>query len=196
MEGDPMSLREQWINVIYRVATGSARLRAALAPFLALIFFSLITLLAWLCYRLDRWLDWPQVPPYPFNIVVAIPIFAAGIPLVLWCVMRFLKARGTPVPLSPPQELVTTGPYAVTRNPMLTGLFTVLFGIGVWLSSIGVMFICTPLLILLNVLELKFIEEPELEKRLGAPYIEYKKRIPMFVQRLRRGHNGNGGKLS
>jgi protein-S-isoprenylcysteine O-methyltransferase Ste14 len=28
--------------------------------------------------------------------------------------------------------------------------------------------------------ELKAIEEPELEKRLGKDYVEYKKRVPMF----------------
>ncbi len=34
-------------------------------------------------------------------------------------------------------------------------------------------------------LELKYIEEPELEKRLGQPYVAYKKRVPMFLPRLK-----------
>jgi protein-S-isoprenylcysteine O-methyltransferase Ste14 len=29
-------------------------------------------------------------------------------------------------------------------------------------------------------LEFKIIEEPELEKRLGTPYVKYKKKVPMF----------------
>jgi protein-S-isoprenylcysteine O-methyltransferase Ste14 len=35
------------------------------------------------------------------------------------------------------------------------------------------------------VLEIKAIEEPELEKRLGKEYLEYKKRTPMFIPGLR-----------
>jgi hypothetical protein len=35
-----------------------------------------------------------------------------------------------------------------------------------------------------NNLELKVIEEPELEMRLGEVYREYKKRVPMFFLRF------------
>jgi len=42
----------------------------------------------------------------------------------------------------------------------------------------------TPLFILLNFLELKAIEEPELEKRLGKNYSKYKKRVSMFIPKL------------
>jgi protein-S-isoprenylcysteine O-methyltransferase Ste14 len=63
---------------------------------------------------------------------------------------------------------------------MLTGLFALLFGIGVLLESVSLIFIFTPLFILVNVWELKAIEEPELLKRLGQDYIEYRKSTPMF----------------
>jgi protein-S-isoprenylcysteine O-methyltransferase Ste14 len=33
--------------------------------------------------------------------------------------------------------------------------------------------------------ELKAVEERELEKRLGKDYVEYKKRVPMFIPRLK-----------
>jgi len=35
------------------------------------------------------------------------------------------------------------------------------------------------------VLELKVIEGPGLEKRLGKEYLEYKKRVPMFIPYLK-----------
>jgi protein-S-isoprenylcysteine O-methyltransferase Ste14 len=47
-----------------------------------------------------------------------------------------------------------------------------------------IVFIFTPLFIAFNVWELKAIEEPELEKRLGTEYLEYKKRTPMFLPDL------------
>lgn len=103
---------------------------------------------------------------------------------MLWSVLHFVKVKGTPVPFNPPPKLVTTGPYTYVRNPMLTGLFILLFGLGVLFRSISLVSIFTPLFILLNLLELKAIEEPELEKRLGKEYLEYKKRVPMFIPRL------------
>jgi protein-S-isoprenylcysteine O-methyltransferase Ste14 len=67
---------------------------------------------------------------------------------------------------------------------MLTGVFVLLFGFGVLLGSISLVYIFTPLFILFNVWELKAVEEKELEKRLGEEYIEYRKRVPMFIPRL------------
>jgi len=68
---------------------------------------------------------------------------------------------------------------------MLTGVFIMLFGLGAMFGSVSLVFIFTPLFILVNVMELKAIEEPELGKRLGEEYLEYKKRTPMFVPDLR-----------
>jgi len=63
---------------------------------------------------------------------------------------------------------------------MLTGVFFLLFGFGVLFGSVFLLTVFTPLFILINVWELKSIEEVELEKRLGQDYIEYRKRTPMF----------------
>ena len=51
------------------------------------------------------------------------------------------------------------------------------------LTPIGVTIFClfAALFVLVNVLELKEIEEPELMKRLGGEYIEYRRQTPMFI---------------
>jgi len=105
---------------------------------------------------------------------------------MIWSVLHFFRIKGTPVPFNPPPKLVTTGPYAYVRNPMVSGVFIWLFGLGVLLRSISLVFIFTPLFVLVNVLELKIIEEPELEKRLGKEYVKYKKKVPMFIPWLKR----------
>ena len=64
---------------------------------------------------------------------------------------------------------------------MLAGVFLVLFGIGFAVNSVSLVVLFTPLYVLLNVWELKNIEEPELVKRLGNAYIEYRKQTPMFI---------------
>jgi len=96
--------------------------------------------------------------------------------------------------LNPPSKLVTSGPYMYVRNPMLNGLFVFFFGLGILLKSISLTLIFTPLFILFNILELKLIEEPELEKRFGAQYVEYKRRVPMFIPRLKRNSQKNSPK--
>jgi len=53
------------------------------------------------------------------------------------------------------------------------------------LQSISLLFIFTPLFILFNVWEIKAIEEPELERRLGKEYLEYKTKVPGFIPRLK-----------
>ena len=176
-----MSVRDKWIEFIYKTATGSKKVRTLLTPVGALIFFTFLILLLLASKIIDRLLHFPEIFPPSFCSVTAIPVISLGVLLAGWSIFYFLKVSGTPVPLNPPPELVTSGPYAFVRNPMLTGVCIILFGFGLSMNSFSMVFIFTPLFILLNVLELIFIEEPELEKRLGEPYKEYKKRVPMFL---------------
>ena len=97
--------------------------------------------------------------------------------------------KGTPVPINPPPILIKSGPFAYARNPMVTGIFIILFGLGVYFSSVSLILLFTPMFIFINIWELKAIEEPELEKRLGEEYIEYKNRTPMFIPTLRKKKN-------
>ena len=67
---------------------------------------------------------------------------------------------------------------------MLTGVFLFLFGVGFGLNSVSLVLVFTSLYVLLNVSELKHIEEPELVRRLGDEYIEYRRNTPMFIPML------------
>jgi len=66
---------------------------------------------------------------------------------------------------------------------MLTGVFLFLFGIGFSFNSVSLVFFFTQLYVLINMWELKKIEEPELIMRLGDEYIEYRRNTPMFIPR-------------
>jgi len=93
------------------------------------------------------------------------------------------SARGTPVPFNLPRELVVAGPYAWTRNPMLTGVFSRPFGLGFLLHPVSLVFVWTPAFVAFNAVELKLVEEPELERRFGESYGEYRHRVPRFLPR-------------
>jgi protein-S-isoprenylcysteine O-methyltransferase Ste14 len=109
---------------------------------------------------------------------------AAGTALWLWCASLFWQARGTPVPFNPPRELVVVGPYTWVRNPMMSAVFAGLCGLGMAIHSWSLVLVWTPLFIIIDSIELKVVEEPELDARLGAAYIEYKTRVPMFLPRI------------
>jgi protein-S-isoprenylcysteine O-methyltransferase Ste14 len=128
--------------------------------------------------------------PDRLAILLSLPLFSIALFMIAWSIHHFLKAKGTPVPINPPPRVVKSGPYAYSRNPMITGVFVLLFGIGVLLESVSLLFIFTPLFILINVWELKAIEEPELLKRLGQEYAEYHEITPMFFPKIRKRKSG------
>lgn len=179
-----MTLKTKLIEIIYSLATSSRKVRNFFTPLWALFFALLVFLFVILALQVDRLLGIIGIFSRPLSLILASVFFLVAFILIGWSVLVFLKAKGTPVPLNPPPQLVTTGPYAYVRNPMLTGLFALLFGIGVLLGSLSLLVIFTPLFIFIMVWELKAIEEPELLKRLGQNYAEYRKNTPMFFPSL------------
>jgi protein-S-isoprenylcysteine O-methyltransferase Ste14 len=175
-----MTLKTKWIETIYNLATSSRRTRNVFTP-LGALFFAFVTFsFVILALQVDKLIGITDIFSRPFSIIFASALFLVAFILIGWSVLFFLRAKGTPVPLNPPPQLVATGPYAYVRNPMLTGVFALLFGIGGLLGSVSLLVLFTPLFILVNVWELKAIEEPELLKRLGQDYIDYRKSTPMF----------------
>ena len=179
-----ISLRERLVKLFHRIATGTKKTRNLLTPVGVLIFGLFTASFVLLGLLLDQALSlrWPI--PQAVSSLISIPILAAGIATTAWSVFHFVKVKGTPVPFNPPPVLVDTGPYRYARNPMLTGVFLMLFGAGIAIGSLSLVLVFTPLYILLNVAELKNIEEPELERRLGEDYVAYRRRTPMFIPRF------------
>lgn len=176
------------LKLFHSVATGSRWKRNLLTPVGLLMFGLTLAAVIVLGLFTDRVLPIPRLLPGNLGKIIGTVLLVLGAALCGWCVLHFRRAKGTPVPFNPPQELVVAGPYVWMRNPMVTGVFTGLFGVGLVLHSASVVFIWTPLYILAHVIELKKVEEPELELRFGAAYAEYKQTVPMFIPRpWRRG---------
>jgi len=176
-----MEFRRHWVDLIHKAATGTKKTRIALTP-IGLTVFGVFTALFVLgSVFVDRLLGLPDLLPVGARLLVSLPLIAAGVFISAWSAFQFIKVKGTPIPFNPPPQLVKSGPYRVVRNPMLAGVFLMLFGIGFAVSSVSLVVFFTPLYVLLNVWELKNIEEPELEKRLGNAYIEYRRKTPMFI---------------
>ncbi|UCG85173.1 MAG: isoprenylcysteine carboxylmethyltransferase family protein [Gemmatimonadota bacterium] len=181
------------LRLFHSVATGSRWKRELLTPLGLLVFGATLAVVVVLGLFTDRLLRMPELLPGSLGVSIGVVLLVLGSTLCGWCVLRFTKAKGTPVPFNPPKELVVTGPYVWMRNPMVTGVFAGLFGLGFIFHSLSIVLIWTPLYVLAHVIELKKVEEPELELRFGAAYTEYKRAVPMFIPRpWRRGSVRSG----
>lgn len=180
-----MKLRERWVNYLYEAATGSREYRSIRTPIGLAVFAAFTALFIVMAIFADKALDLPWPFPSNFSQIVACALLIPGAGLVVWTGLLFRTSRGTPVPVNPPRELVVTGPYRHTRNPMLTGVFLLMFGLGFVIHSLSLVFVFTPLYALAHAWELKHIEEPELVKRFGDDFVAYRERTPMFFPRIK-----------
>ncbi|MFB3886839.1 MAG: isoprenylcysteine carboxylmethyltransferase family protein [Thermodesulfobacteriota bacterium] len=174
-----MSLSDKWIDCVCRRAR-SSKTRILLSPAGAILYWVILGLFILASLWMDKFFRLPNPFSPLLSIAVSVPIFALGLSLPLWSVFYFIKTRGLSVLFNPPTRLVTAGPYAYSRNPMTVGIVMLLLGLGVLLGSTSLIFVFTPLFVSLNVLELRVMEEPELEKRFGNEYLEYKRKVPRF----------------
>ncbi len=177
---------DRYADFVYRIATGSRKLKIIITLPIALLFFSLVALFVLASIWVDKRFLFFHFDSSWWSLSLAIFFLVLGWLICAWLAMAFFLARGTPVPFNPPPKLMTTGLYTYSRNPMLLGLFIFLIGLGVLFGSLSLIFIFTPLFILINVLYLKAVEEKEMEKKFGSEYLEYKMKVPMFIPKLKR----------
>lgn len=110
---------------------------------------------------------------------------SGGLTLFLYTVVLFRTyGKGTLAPWTPTQKLVVFGPYRYCRNPMITGVFFILIGESMVYYSINIL-IWAGVFFLINTTYFLLKEEPDLYKRFGEEYLEYKKNVPRWIPRLK-----------
>lgn len=108
---------------------------------------------------------------------------AGGAVLVAWCQWAFiLRGRGTPAPFDAPRLVVAAGPYRLVRNPMYLGGFLVLAGFGLVERS-GAIVIFSALWLLVVHLAVVGLEEPDLRRKFGSGYEDYRRTVPRWLPR-------------
>lgn len=83
-------------------------------------------------------------------------------------------------------RLATAGVYAKVRHPQYTGLFMIIFGEGIvhWPTIVSVA--AFPIIVGAYVL-LARKEERDVLREFGNEYLEYRRRVPMFIPRFMNG---------
>jgi protein-S-isoprenylcysteine O-methyltransferase Ste14 len=112
----------------------------------------------------------------------------AGLALLVLTIRMFiLIGQGTIMPWDPTRRLITTSLYGYVRNPMILGVLTVEVGEAILFASWGIFFLAV-IFFVINTVYFIYSEEPGLEKRFGAEYVEYKQNVPRWIPRIRPWH--------
>ena len=163
----------------------ASRLVATMAG--ATVFLVLAPLaIRWASEALDGWRSLGRFGPNPASVILGGTIVTIGLSLVLWtAVTQITRGRGTPVPMMPPLELLTRGPFALCRNPLWFGALSTYLGLAI-ASGVAWGVAIVAALVIPVALYHGRIEERELEARFGQAYLEYRARTPFMIPRLYR----------
>ncbi len=146
---------------------------------ISLLFFALYLGVPLAGLTIDRGVSLATLP-VPVRLA-GLVFLLAGLAGLAWCFSLFAGARGTPNPRFPPTRLVTSGPYAWTRNPIAGSHFLAVLGVALLVGSPGAVLIVFLLGIPANLLIRH--EERTLESRFGAEYRAYRESVPRWIPR-------------
>ncbi|HEV3076246.1 MAG TPA: isoprenylcysteine carboxylmethyltransferase family protein [Thermoanaerobaculia bacterium] len=119
----------------------------------------------------------------PWAVLLGWAVMAVGAALAASCVWTFVRrGQGTPAPFDAPRQVVAAGPYRFVRNPMYLGGFLVLCGFGLVERS-GAIVIFSALWLLVVHLAVVFLEEPDLRRKFGSTYEDYRRTVPRWLPR-------------
>ncbi|NLN79045.1 MAG: hypothetical protein GX141_09020 [Armatimonadetes bacterium] len=139
-------------------------------------------------WALDRAFGLSRLFGMPWSSIVGAAGILVGLFWVLWSWSYLLfVGRGLPLELcgralQPTRFLVTTGPYAYSRNPMMLGLLSILLGIAFLRGSVTA-FVSVPVIALLWLFVAES-EEAELLLRFAKDYSKYRTEVPLLLPRL------------
>lgn len=117
------------------------------------------------------------------TLLLGIIFVVLGLVLLARTISLFISAgEGTISPWDPTQKLVVEGIYRYVRNPMISGVITVLVGETLALGSPSLV-IYLIFAVTINLIYIPLVEEPGLEERFGEDYQLYKENVSRWIPR-------------
>ncbi|HEY1500217.1 MAG TPA: isoprenylcysteine carboxylmethyltransferase family protein [Acidobacteriaceae bacterium] len=117
-------------------------------------------------------------------------LFAIGSAIYVLCLINFLRQGGTPAifftrPIRAvmgrePQQVVRSGLYRYSRNPMYIGVLAAIVGQAIVYRSRGIALYALIAALVFHVVVV-FLEEPHLARVHGPAYDDYRRRIPRWL---------------
>lgn len=120
-----------------------------------------------------------------WTLLIGLFIGVIGLYIMTMTISTFIRiGKGTLAPWSPTRKLIIGGMYGYVRNPMIMGVLTVLIGESIAIKSLNI-FIWTGIFFVISNIFFVLYEEPNLEKKFGNEYREYKRNVPRWLPRLK-----------
>jgi len=143
-----------------------------------------------LTFVLGLWLDekflLPKFPPIPVNFLLGSIVLFTGLAIGIHST-RILYKFGKGLPWGEFAEetrtskLTITGAYSYCRNPMTIGYSMLPCGMGIMFRSLTMTLLIPSISLAVSIIWIKLREEPNLVKRFGDSYKEYKKKTPFLI---------------
>ncbi|HVF40798.1 MAG TPA: isoprenylcysteine carboxylmethyltransferase family protein [Gemmatimonadaceae bacterium] len=171
---------------ISHMATGVTTVLRHLLSILALPFVMVVVVPRMLITSRAPDSRWPGGTTEEFvGRVAGVTLFLFGFALFAWCVRLFARVgKGTLAPWDPTTRFVAVGPYRHMRNPMITGVLTMIGGEALFFGSRRVaLWLAT--FFIINQIYFMLFEEPGLERRFGSDYTRYKAAVGRWIPRLK-----------
>ena len=112
---------------------------------------------------------------------LGVVLLICGGALVLETTARFaLQGRGTPAPWAPPERFVERGSYRFVRSPMYLGVLLLVVGQALLLGR-EILYAWALAAWLIFSAFLAFYEEPQLRRRFGDEYDDYRGRVRRWL---------------
>jgi protein-S-isoprenylcysteine O-methyltransferase Ste14 len=138
-------------------------------------------------WAFDHMIGIQLVPFTGLRCAIALSLAVVGIAFALWSnIVQNAVGKGGPLEVagmevSPKtQNLVITGPYRYTRNPMLFGACVYYYAVATYLNSVTAVAVTSLFMVFMLIL-VKLTEEPRLLREFGNDYAGYRRRVSMFI---------------
>lgn len=141
--------------------------------------FAFLVLPGMVGFAIPLWISPRRIATEPVHWL-GVPVLAAGIFILLWCVRDFYVAgKGTLAPWTPTRELVRVGLYRYSRNPMYVGVLTILLGWSLLFMSRTLLYYAIAIAVMFH-LRVILGEEPWLARTHGEKWTAYKASVPRW----------------
>jgi protein-S-isoprenylcysteine O-methyltransferase Ste14 len=177
-----------WIVFVlyWQVKAADTKTTQRLEPGASRIFRVLIFLIAIVLLSIPRiplrWLYLPLWPQgyWPFCVGAAVTV--AGLLFAVWARQHLGRNWSRSVTIKQGHELITTGPYAVVRHPIYTGILAGFLGMAIAISQVRGFLV---FVLILFVFWFKFrMEEKWMRSQFGETYATYARQTAALVPYL------------